>query len=604
LLEGIPWVRPVKGFQICAAFLLSFWLLSSGVNILTQGLAVPRDPQRFAQMREKVEKEKPWGRARVGLALSGGGYRAVLMHAGVLDGLEQLGVPVSNISTVSGGSIIGSFYAIGGKPTDLRDAVKDGRFRLTRSLTDAQNLPFLGFPFQVPMMDVKLFPWYEFSRSDVQANLLDRILLDGATFAQMKEGAPELMVCSTDLRTGALFGFHRGGVLRKDVDHPSEKRIFRGLSDAEFDPRWNTFAVDAASRPKKDSDAPFLSSAPPPPTKPLTFVPTDPKWLDTPLSRVVAASGAFPGAFNAIREQLPLKSVLLKEDNIEVLLADGGITDNSALTIMEWAKSNNLEGWKELNLVLSSDASALLGEGEDLTSLGELSRAVDIVYANIGSSTWSQDTPKVLLSPAAFIDMRTLNDRSLGEKMERTLDQMLEEKKRRTWYLKWQAEKMVERSLSKQDKESLALLHAAMPEGDAKRLLKTLSDNAPSEPGGNGIPAPAPAPEGWWEMHDAVVEEVVSCSEVFMRTSTLTDNFEAGDADKLFRLGQFLVAFNWPYIKQQLTGSGRAQANVTVAAAAGGAADKQLAAAEPMPQTRPVSILRRRGARRAAAQPR
>src|SRR5215210_5840376 len=52
--------------------------------------------------------------AKIGLALSGGGFRAALFHVGVLARLAELGIlrAVEVISTVSGGSIIGALYYI------------------------------------------------------------------------------------------------------------------------------------------------------------------------------------------------------------------------------------------------------------------------------------------------------------------------------------------------------------------------------------------------------------------------------------------------------------------------------------------------------------
>ena len=49
---------------------------------------------------------------KLGLALSGGGFRAALFHVGVLAQLAEQDLLrfVSVISTVSGGSIIGAFY--------------------------------------------------------------------------------------------------------------------------------------------------------------------------------------------------------------------------------------------------------------------------------------------------------------------------------------------------------------------------------------------------------------------------------------------------------------------------------------------------------------
>ena len=68
------------------------------------------------------------------------------------------------MASVSGGSIISSYYALGGEPATFAKQVGNGRFQLKRELTDAQNLIRLPFPFTVPFTGVKLFPWYEFGR--------------------------------------------------------------------------------------------------------------------------------------------------------------------------------------------------------------------------------------------------------------------------------------------------------------------------------------------------------------------------------------------------------------------------------------------------------
>lgn len=58
-------------------------------------------------------KEEPANRGpRIGLALSGGGFRASIFHLGVIRRLEELGIMphVNVISSVSGGSIIAAYY--------------------------------------------------------------------------------------------------------------------------------------------------------------------------------------------------------------------------------------------------------------------------------------------------------------------------------------------------------------------------------------------------------------------------------------------------------------------------------------------------------------
>lgn len=57
---------------------------------------------------------EPLKQCKVGLALSGGGFRASIFHLGVIRRLEELGlmVDVEVISAVSGGSIIAAYYVI------------------------------------------------------------------------------------------------------------------------------------------------------------------------------------------------------------------------------------------------------------------------------------------------------------------------------------------------------------------------------------------------------------------------------------------------------------------------------------------------------------
>jgi len=54
------------------------------------------------------------GFPRIGLALSGGGFRASLFHLGVIRRLEELGIMrnVAVVSSVSGGSIIAAYYLV------------------------------------------------------------------------------------------------------------------------------------------------------------------------------------------------------------------------------------------------------------------------------------------------------------------------------------------------------------------------------------------------------------------------------------------------------------------------------------------------------------
>lgn len=65
---------------------------------------------------------------KIGIALSGGGYRAAAYHIGTLRALHRLGVldKVDVISSVSGGSIIAAYYAL--NKDNYEDFSSDGKY--------------------------------------------------------------------------------------------------------------------------------------------------------------------------------------------------------------------------------------------------------------------------------------------------------------------------------------------------------------------------------------------------------------------------------------------------------------------------------------------
>jgi predicted acylesterase/phospholipase RssA len=184
------------------------------------------------------------------------------MHAGVLEELRARAVPITHLSAVSGGAIVAAFYSVGGDPKAFRDAVGAGRLNLGRALVNLRNVLRLPFPFQMPFTELRLFPWYAFGRADVQAQLLDRVLFRGRTLSSLP-ASPLLQICATDLRTGKAVGITAGETIL--VDAP----------------------VSSASALKIEytRDVPEL-------------YPTGAG--SERIATLVAASGAFPGFFNAV----------------------------------------------------------------------------------------------------------------------------------------------------------------------------------------------------------------------------------------------------------------------------------------------------------------
>ncbi len=73
----------------------------------------------------------PTGRTpRIGLALSGGGARG-LAHVGVIDVLEEAGIPICAVAGTSMGAYVGSLYAAGLRSTELRELAREIRDRRT-----------------------------------------------------------------------------------------------------------------------------------------------------------------------------------------------------------------------------------------------------------------------------------------------------------------------------------------------------------------------------------------------------------------------------------------------------------------------------------------
>jgi NTE family protein len=82
-------------------------------------LLLPSGPARAAEAAPAEGASRP----RLALALSGGGARGIA-HVGVLQALEENGIPVDSITGTSVGAVVGSLYATGRNAKELEAAVK------------------------------------------------------------------------------------------------------------------------------------------------------------------------------------------------------------------------------------------------------------------------------------------------------------------------------------------------------------------------------------------------------------------------------------------------------------------------------------------------
>lgn len=396
--EEEPPERPRRRFVrrfLLATFVL-IWAINSSLNVVFESDTLPRNATPLAVARGN---DAPWPDLDVGVALSGGGYRATLMHAGVLAELDAMRVPVSAVSSVSGGSIVGSFYAAGGAPADLRDAIAAGRFNLKRDLADMHNTLRLPFPFELPYVEARLFPWMAFGRVDVQAGLVDRVLLGGVTLGEIEDpGRPRLQICTSDLRTGSAVGLSSDGALVQSPARPARDR--RGGAIPYEVRREFHAAIDPA----------------------------------TPVADLVAASGAFPGAFAALELTLPEGN---GSEPRRLLLADGGIVDNWGVgLLLGRAREPGDDPWR-LDALLVSAGGRVFAQEEEVPAPEEVRRAIDIIYETAG---WRpvdlvgepKRPPIVLLRPddvahdtpeyRTFAATTTLTDRFSDEDARRLFD--------------------------------------------------------------------------------------------------------------------------------------------------------------------------------------
>jgi NTE family protein len=254
---------------------------------------------------EQIPVDEPNGQPEpgAGLCLSGGGYRAMVFHLGVLWRLYEAGLlrEVKRISSVSGGSITSGVLALKWKrlsfdPARLRadfvpEVVTPVR-RLARETIDAEAI-ILGvvLPGRV---------------SDRVAAAYDEHLFKGATLQDLPD-EPRFVINATNVQSGAIWRFMK--------------------------PYMRDYRVGEARKPT------------------------------IPLSKAVAASSAFPPVLSPVELRLdpesftPNSGLDLQRQPFtsKVILSDGGVYDNLGLETI----------WKRYQTVLVSDGGGKLQPEEE-----------------------------------------------------------------------------------------------------------------------------------------------------------------------------------------------------------------------------------------------
>jgi predicted acylesterase/phospholipase RssA len=246
---------------------------------------------------------------RLGLSLSGGGFRATLYHLGVVRFLHDVGLlrDVTDVVSVSGGSVIAAHLVLNwerynASAHDFDEAAAE----LLRLMdVDVRNGIVRRIPFQMPLRWLNALLRRGADRrltvNGLMEQYLDRYLFGGRSMHELP-ARPKIHILATSVSEGGLLSFHRDGI------HVQKRRP--GQPDE------------------------------------MEYVPAQ----LAPISMAVAASAAFPGFFppvqiraqdvGAPQGQFPTQSV-----------TDGGVYDNLGVRAYHWYRRL----WMEQNQTIAAN---------------------------------------------------------------------------------------------------------------------------------------------------------------------------------------------------------------------------------------------------------
>lgn len=271
--------------------------------------------------------------SKLGISLSGGGYRAAAFHLGTLKKLEDMGIlkDVEVISSISGGSITGAYYCIHeGIFNEFYEKMYDGfqRKNVIKNVLlswfglrllffvciflSSFYVLFTSFSWIFPIIITCLillilkFQFLLFPISKRIEQVYDSFFFHKKTLRELKD-KPTLVIGATNLQTAKPFVFTK------------------------------TFMQDSTYQ--------FMDN-------PIEFLPTN-----FPISRAVIASSCVPFAFTPITIDKKFYSDHNEANKVHPILVDGGVYDNQGMhKIMQ-------TGRFACDIIITSDAGGS-GSGE------------------------------------------------------------------------------------------------------------------------------------------------------------------------------------------------------------------------------------------------
>ena len=224
--------------------------------------ALPNSPVKVAQEAANFQ----WGEGKaqpgIGVALSGGGFRAMLFHAGALARMNELGLlsRAKRIASVSGGSITSGYLAV--KWRDLGSADANGTFANFQGTVVEPILAFSRQKIDVIDALTGLLPWE--SASGEVAKSYNSYLFHDKTLQDMPD-SPFFVFCATNLQTGVLWRFtksYAGDYVIGYLDKPAIAVADAVAASSAFPPVLSPFILKPAAGSFKDwPDGSHVASA-------------------------------------------------------------------------------------------------------------------------------------------------------------------------------------------------------------------------------------------------------------------------------------------------------------------------------------------------------
>ncbi|MFB9110039.1 patatin-like phospholipase family protein [Flavobacterium gyeonganense] len=293
---------------------------------------------------------------RIGLSLSGGGYRAAIYHLGTFRKLREMGIleNVDVISTISGGSITGACYGL--KGDNFEDFEKCLRGIVQKSIIRGILYSFRFISIFIFLLSIVIFSIYLlftrfawvstpllviviwslliyqfkiFPVSSIINRLYSKWFFDGKTLKDFNP-MPRIAINATNLETGRPFTFSKNKMSDSTYEHPE-----KGRKSIKF--------------------------------KPDGF----------PISLAVASSTCVPFAFTPIFIDKKYFEDEKDFETIKPCLVDGGVYDNQGVHKLTQKNSSY-----ECDVVIVSDAGNIMPKINSFNNVIQLLMRTSEIFMN------------------------------------------------------------------------------------------------------------------------------------------------------------------------------------------------------------------------------